>query len=372
VRAIGSALDTPRRPADAGPVAWVRSAALGWALLGLGVACTPAPPDERPTSSDPGTSLGPATGEPATSTGPVADGSDTGMAKLDVQAGTMGADDGIETGDDSCKKVDLLFVIDDSGSMADEQANLAASVPGFIAAMQQELAETEGYNIGVVTSDLYIYDVTCGPVSIGNLVTRTGGVDSSNQVCDPYASGMRYMTEQDNLANKFTCAAQVGVSGDGDERPMEAMLTALQPPLAAAGGCNEGFLREDALLVVVIIADEEDDHETETEACDMTALPGSPGDPGTWFDQLVAVKGDESKIVMVSLVGPDAEAGNMCPALDKCNGGIEGAEVATRILELTRMFTYGFVGPVCDDYGPIFQEAIAVIEDACEEFGPVG
>ena len=39
---------------------------------------------------------------------------------------------------------------------ADEQANLAASVPGFIAAMQQELAETEGYNIGVITTDLYI------------------------------------------------------------------------------------------------------------------------------------------------------------------------------------------------------------------------
>jgi hypothetical protein len=355
----------------------VRSATLAWALFGIGVglggACSPEP-GEDPTTSGPVTSVGPTTDElvTSTSTGPVvADSSETGVPKLDVQAATMG-DDGIETGDDSCKKVDLLFVIDNSGSMADEQANLAASVPGFIAAMQQELAETEGYNIGVITTDLYIFDVTCGPVSIGNLVTRTGGVDSSNQVCDPYASDLRFMTENDNLNNKFTCAARVGTSGDGDERPMEAMLTALTPPLAAAGGCNEGFLREDALLVVVIIADEEDDHETETEACDMTALPGSPGDPGTWFDELVAVKGEESKIVVLSLVGPDAEAGEMCPELDKCNGGIEGAEVAPRILEFTRMFTYGFVGAVCEDYGPIFQESIAVIKTACEEFGPVG
>lgn len=105
----------------------------------------------------------------------------------------------------------------------------------------------------------------------------------------------------------------------------------------------------------------------------MTALPGSPGEPGTWFDDLVAVKGgEESKIVVVALVGPDAEAGTMCPALDKCNGGIEGAEVADRILEFTRMFTYGFVGPVCEDYGPIFQESIAVIKTACDEFGAVG
>ena len=49
-----------------------------------------------------------------------------------------------------------------------------------------------------------------------------------------------------------------------------------------------------------------------------------------------------------------------------------GAEVATRILELTRMFTYGFIGPVCEDFGPTFQESIAVIKTACDEFGNVG
>ncbi|MCX4241234.1 hypothetical protein [Paraliomyxa miuraensis] len=317
----------------------------------------------------PGTSTLP---EPTSSSGSGSDGLDeTGPPKLDVAGGTMG-DDGIETGDESCKKVDLLFVIDDSGSMADEQANLAASVPGFIEAMRAELAETDGYNIGVVTSDLYIFDVSCGPVSIGNLVTQTGGVDSSNNVCSPYSSGMRFMTENDNLDNKFACAAQVGTSGDGDEHPMEAMLTALSPELTDPGMCNEGFLRDDALLVVVIITDEEDDHETEEQACNMTVQPGSPGEPGDWFDDLVAVKDKESHIVVLSLVGPDAEAGSMCPALDKCNGGIEGAEVATRILEFTRMFTYGFIGPVCEDYGPIFQEAIGVIKTACDEFGPVG
>ncbi len=340
------------------------------ALLLLGGACASEPRDEIPMSSGPATTENP--GDTTSTTGPVVDeGLDTEAPKLDAQMGTMG-DDGIETGEDACKKVDLLFVIDDSGSMADEQANLAGSVPGFIAAMQQELAETDGYNIGVVTSDLYIFDVSCGPVAIGNMVTRTGGVDSSNQVCSPYASGQRYMTESDNLVNKFSCAARVGTGGNGDEHPMEAMLAALTSPIADADGCNQGFLREDALLVVVIITDEEDDHETDAEACNMTALPGSPGDPGTWFDDLVAVKGKESKIVVLSLVGPDAEAGNMCPALDKCNGGIMGAEVATRILEFTRMFTYGFIGPVCDDYGPIFQESIAVIKTACDEFGPVG
>jgi hypothetical protein len=353
-------------------VDYVKTATLGMVLLSSLGACNDGAPED-PTTSAPASSSGSTTEAPASSSGPVVDdGPETGMPKLDAQVGTMG-DDGIDTGDDSCKKVDLLFVIDNSGSMADEQADLAVSVPGFIGAVQNELAETEGYNIGVITTDLYIFDVSCSPLSIGRLITETGGEFSTMQECGPYSSGLRFMTENDNLDNKFNCAARVGISGDGDEKPMEAMLTALTPPLTDVGGCNEGFLRDDALLVVVLITDEEDDHETEETACDQTPLPGSAGDPGTWFDALTAVKGgDESKIVVLALVGPDAAAGTMCPELDKCNGGIQGAEVATRILEFTRMFTYGFVGPVCEDYAPIFEESIAVIKTACEEFDPQG
>lgn len=346
---------------------------LGAALaLCAGCPADTAPDDPTTTVMLPTNGLPTGTGSTGAATTTTDDGADeTAGPKLDAEVATMG-DDGINPDDSGCKKVDLLFVIDDSGSMADEQANLVASFPGFISAMQQELAETDGYNIGVVTTDTYIYDINCSPLSVGNLVTQTGGPDSSNGICTPYVSGGNFMTELDDLPQKFGCAAQVGTGGDGDERPMEALITALNPPLTDAGGCNEGFLRDDALLVVVIITDEEDDQETEAEACNMTPQPGSPGSPGTWFDDVVAVKGNEASIVVLSLVGPDAEFGTMCPAIDKCNGGLAGAEVADRILEFTRMFTYGFVGPVCDDYGPIFQESISVIKEACDEFTPVG
>ncbi len=348
----------------------MRNVVSSMAIVTLALSCNGGQSDGSTTL--PMTSLGATSlGMTSTATEDEVVDDDTSEPKLDANGGTMG-DNGIDTGDDGCTKVDLLFVIDNSGSMADEQANLIASFPGFISAMQQELAETDGYHVGVVTSDTYIFDLGCSPLEVGNLVGRTGGTDSSNGVCTPYASGLNYMTEQDDLADKFSCAAQVGSGGDGDEHPMEAMLTALSSPLIDAGSCNEGFLRDDALLVVVIITDEEDDHETQAEACDMTALPGSPGEPATWFDDLVEVKGEEGNVVVLSLVGPDAEAGNMCPALDKCNGGIVGAEVADRILEFTRMFTFGFIGPVCDDFGPIFAESIAVIATACEEFNPIG
>lgn len=278
---------------------------------------------------------------------------------------------GDEGGSDAgCKAVDLLFVIDNSGSMEDEQANLIASFPGFINAMKSQLSEDLGYHVGITTSDLYGGNADC--LQEGALVTSTLGGGSSNQSCGPYTSGGRYMTEADDLEAKFSCAAQVGIEGDGDERPMQTMLAAVSGP--AASGCNAGFLRDDALLVVVLITDEEDDHETmgcSTGTVNTDPQPGSAGEPEQWFDQLVAAKGgDERRVVVLSLVGPQGLAA--CPPLEKCAGGIVGAEVADRIVDFTTRFTYGFVGPVCEPYAEFFSEAISNIVTACDDFTPVG
>ncbi|HWB82039.1 MAG TPA: vWA domain-containing protein [Nannocystaceae bacterium] len=294
------------------------------------------------------------------------------LGKLDVlNAGDAGASGPVDTSSDGgCKKVDLLFVIDTSGSMADEQINLVQSFPALIDGMRTELADTMGYNVGIITTDTYVFDLSCTPLQDGILVTQTGGADSSGMVCDPYASGKRYMTEADDLETKFACAAQVGTGGDGNERPMGALSAALSPALTDPGACNEGFLRDDALLVVVIITDEEDDHEGTAQACDMLPQPGSNGEPPGWFAAVTAAKGGkESSIVVLALVGPQDDP---CPTLDKCNGGIAGAEIAPRIIEFTEMFTYGFVGSVCQPYGPFFVEAISVIKSACDDFEPPG
>ncbi len=297
-------------------------------------------------------------------------GSESGGGPVTDSDPTAAGDEG--GSDAGCRAVDLLFVIDNSGSMEDEQANLIASFPGFIDAMKGQLSEDLGYHVGITTSDLYLGSFEC--VQEGALVTQTSGSGSSNQACAPYSSGGRYMTEADDLAAKFSCAAQVGIEGDGDERPMQTMLAAVSPQMTGAGGCNEGFLRDDALLVVVLITDEEDDHEPmgcSTGMVNTDPQDGSNGEPDQWFDQLVAAKGgDERRVVVLSLVGPQGLAA--CPELQKCDGGIVGAEVASRIIDFTERFTYGFVGPVCQPYGPFFSEAISSIVTACDDFTPVG
>src|SRR5262249_2164080 len=144
---------------------------------------------------------------------------------------------------------------------AEEQVNLVNSFPGFIAAIQSTLDSVKEYNVGVVTTDAYFANTQVPGCSVlGGLVTRTGGFSSSNVVCGPADAGNNFMTQDDDLDVTFACAAQVGTEGDGIEQPMQAMINAIDPDgmLAQPGACNEGFIREDALLVLVVITDEYD------------------------------------------------------------------------------------------------------------------
>ncbi|HEY8379655.1 MAG TPA: hypothetical protein VIK91_24350 [Nannocystis sp.] len=271
-----------------------------------------------------------------------------GGPKFDLGATPDVGETGGATESKPCVKVDLLFVIDNSGSMEDEQANLIAGFPAFVNGMQKELADAESLHIGVVTTDAYEYNEPGCAEVLGALVTQTGGDGSSNGPCGPYASGKRFMTEKDNLPQSFACAGQVGIDGDGNERPIDAAIQALGPGLGAPGACNEGFAREDALLVLVIITDEEEE--------------ASIGDPPQWFNTLVAQRGGiETNIVVLSLIGPQHP-----PCQD-------AAEVGHRLIEFTNMFTYGSVGEICaPSYQKFFLDAISGIAEACEGFTPPG
>lgn len=273
---------------------------------------------------------------------------DSGSGNVDVRF-DLGTIPDVDPAAVPCGAVDLLFVVDDSASMADEQLNLVASYPGFIFGIESLLGESTDWHVGVITTDAYAFNAP-GCKRIGALVDRTGGNLSSAAVCGPFAEGGRYMTGADDLESAFSCAAQVGIEGDGVERPMDALTAALRDT-ADLGGCNEGFLRDDALLVIVLVTDEEDSGD-------------SAGDPATWYETIVAARGgDPSQVVMLSLVGHPKP--NECIATQWT--GMMGAEIAPRLIELTEMFEHGFVADVCAaDYGLFFEEALAGIAAACD------
>lgn len=280
---------------------------------------------------------------------------DTGPMEIDIPVDISTVIPDRPSPPQACGQIDLLFVVDNSASMGDNQVSLAASFPGFVSAMRQRLAFADSYHIGVVTSDAYRYNAP-GCQSIGDLVTKTGGLESSMSTCT-FGSGQRYMDQSDpNLGANFACAARVGVLGDDDEKMARALMSALEPNRM----CNQGFLRRNSLLVVVMITDEDDvPDECNADTPPVCRTYGSGGDNQMWFDTVVRARGGiASNIVMLSLIG---RVNNSC-----------GAQIASRLTGFTRRFgNTGLIGDICAmSYDGFFNEALSIIENACRGYIP--
>ncbi len=130
-------------------------------------------------------------------------------------------------------KVDVLWVIDNTPSMAEEQAALAASIGDFSDRLDQAgLA----WQVGVIHTDTT--DETAGVLQ-GNPWVITPGIE------DP--------------ARALADAAAVGTFGQPPEAGLSAATMALSEPLTSEE--NRGFRRADAALMVIIVSDGDDNSE---------------------------------------------------------------------------------------------------------------
>ena len=118
---------------------------------------------------------------------------------------------------------DIVFVVDNSGSMTEEQANLANNFEYFIYKLQTSNAD---YRIGVITTDQSDFQ--------GEVITP----DTLNAV------------------EKFTDQAVAGTGGSGTERALQMLYNCVQP----GGDCSKtaDFMRDDALFAGIIVSDEPD------------------------------------------------------------------------------------------------------------------
>lgn len=255
--------------------------------------------------------------------------------------------------------IDFLFVVDNSQSMATKQTNLAASVPKFVETLVDELEHEVDYHLGVITTDAYQGNAeNCR--KYGALVTSTAGRESSDQACGPYGDGRAFMTRKDPVQENFPCAAKPGIDGDGVERVIDSLRGALNPEIQKAGGCNEGFLRKDAILVTVVISDEDDG----ALGGGLNGVLGSKGDPSAWHKEVMATKAnDEKRMVMLGLLGQ--------PAPNLCSKNSTFSQDAKRLREFVGYFKQNIVADVCaENYDPFFDKAIAMLNLACEEIAP--
>ena len=150
---------------------------------------------------------------------------------------------------------DLLFVIDDSNSMAEEQAALTRAFPRLMASLQQTVLDL---HVGVISTDIGVGDpsiATCEDPDGDDGVLQhapsplVGGCSAGYP---PFLAG-----PPADLGDDFACVATLGTGGCGFEQPLESILRALTTQ-AGAGRPNAGFLREGTTLGIVVLTDEDD------------------------------------------------------------------------------------------------------------------
>ena len=314
--------------------------------------------------------------------------SDGGSSDTGVKFG-LGEGTDLPTKQDGCQKIDFLFSIDTSSSMANEQDSLVAAFPDFIAAIQQEVAGTD-HHIMVIDSDanplephcedtaqcmsqnasMLCYGEsccegwTCGTTwdslglhecdeTLGAGVRSPYGARASNMDCG-LPAGRRYLTsEDDDIATKFSCIAQVGISGSSFEQPFSSMVESFTSVLTDPGGCNEGFLRDDAILVFTVITDDP-----------PASGDDSQGNASVWYDAIVAAKGGTADNIVVLGFIPMPGMDNTC---------LPGAGTTPPFQEFITMFgDRGIAANPCDPMPPVFEQAVALIDQACDEYEPEG
>ncbi|MCM2281854.1 MAG: hypothetical protein NDI61_08410 [Bdellovibrionaceae bacterium] len=133
-------------------------------------------------------------------------------------------------------EVDVLLVIDTSGSMAQHQEQLAAQIPDFVAALDRTRLD---YRVAVTTMDM------------GN-----GGA-KGRFVAGPGKAPAVLPFHYPDLSRVLSERVRLGELGGTVERGLQAMKAALTSPNLEYD--NAGFLRKDSLLAVVFLSNEEDE-----------------------------------------------------------------------------------------------------------------
>lgn len=196
-------------------------------------------------------------------------------------------------------RVDVLFVVDNSPSMIEEQENLGRNFRSFFEHLVRAGAD---YHIGVTTTDVY---------------KDNGRLQGSPEIItrdtpDPLAA--------------FASNVKVGTEGTAREKGLEAARRTMELR-------PEGFLRDDAWLFFIFVSDEDDNSE-----------PGTPRFFYRYFKGLKG-KGNDGMVGAGAIVG-DRPGG--------CIGEDGNADAAYRYAETVQMMG-GQVGSICD---PQFDRAL--------------
>lgn len=269
------------------------------------------------------------------------DGSDGGVSSGDGGSpranGLTGADDASLDGPrgGACQKMDIVFVIDNSFTMEEEQENLRKNFPRFAQVLDRFTTKSGApldYRVAVTSTDS----------------DRDKGAFRTNG-----GSGRPWLDRSDGIiVDAFARRATLGTGGSSYERPLESLRLALTDRIA--DGANGTFRRDDALLAFVLLTDEDEGGAIENKparpiADYLTFLDGLTGNRARWATALIAG------------LGPG-----------RCESSFGEAFEATRLIDfIAKAGKNATSSSICDaDLSNGLDRALRTFESACDAFVP--
>jgi len=237
--------------------------------------------------------------------------------------------------------VDVVFIIDNSTSMRQEQRGLRESFRSFVRAADDGFTD---YRVAVTTTDVDDESGRFVPVSEGVDLDGDGVPDDLDGDGDADADDrnlelLRIEERQVDRSSQptpqqvFRRLADVGVSGSEFERGLEAALLALSPSRTEAA--NAFFFRDDALLSLIFVSDEQDQS------------------PRTVDEYVAAYRAlaPSRRVTASAVVGPEPNG---------CEGEDGEASAGPRYIEVARRLGGGTASICTDDWGETLQQISGV------------
>jgi hypothetical protein len=227
-------------------------------------------------------------------------------------------------------QVDVLFVVDNTGSMLEENPRLVAAMPAFANAA---LSTGVDLHVGVTTTGIDPTGPSCPGGAQGGEAGRLFPVDNSLPRI--------YTNATPNLGQALQVVVQVGECAF-EQQGLEAMRRALTPPLVNSADDpatplpndgNLGFYRQTASLAVVMVSDDDD-------------TSPDPVSAYVRFLQQLKGAGAAGRAAVYAIV----PSGQSCPSAS--GQGLRYAEAAT--------LTGGAIESVCaPDFGPLLEDVVS-------------
>ncbi|MFT3696043.1 MAG: hypothetical protein QM831_23095 [Kofleriaceae bacterium] len=255
-----------------------------------------------------------------------------------------------------CNKMDIVFVVDDSGSMSEEQTNLHANFPMFATVLSQYRTmdgQALDFRIGITTTGKHEHYDPIGGIQLPDENGPNGGFEHQSGC----GTGLWLDQTDGNLMSDLSCRANVGTTGSSQEMPMLMAKRAVSDRIM--DGTNGAFLRDDALLAAVMITDEDDSSNTD----DSLSVPlagitpnWNPSDEVQFFDTL---KGNRTRWAAAVIAGETDCMSNLGSA-------VEATRLQEFVTDANSNSTQAVFSSICDgDLSIGLSKALDTFQTAC-------